>query len=146
MKRIICITVLLLGCTIILFAENNNLSVEEIFDSASRIEGFQEVENVKDYYNFPNGLGKAVMIIHPNANPREEVLGLLAQLPAESMVYDYTDERGHFDRLFLDEANNNLLYVHIGINGNDSVLIFFKGGKRKEIDKFINKIAAEQPE
>ncbi len=143
MKRIISLTVSLLGCIIISFAENNNRSVEDIFNFASQIEGFQELENVKDYYDFPNGLGKAKMIIHGNAEPREEVLALLAQLPDGSMVYDDTDERGRFDRFFLDEANN-LLYVHIGINGNDSVLILFKGGKRKNIDKFINRITSEQ--
>ena len=60
------------------------------------------------------------------------------------MVYDDTDERGRFDRWFLDQVNDSLLYVHIGINGNDSVLILFKGGKRKDIDKFINKLTVEK--
>lgn len=48
-----------------------------------------------------------------------------------SMVYDDTDEQGRLDWLFLDQVNGDLLYVHIGINGNDSVLILFKEVKEK---------------
>ena len=126
------------------FAQNCNLSVEKVFEVISQIEGFQEVENVYDYFEVPENLGKPTMIIHGNAEPREAVLDYLRQLPEGSMVYDDTDDRGRFDRWFLDQVNGSLLYVHIGINGNDSVLILLKGGKRKAIDKFLNKITVEK--
>lgn len=143
MQRILIIA-LGLFITITAFAQNCILSVEKVFGATSRIEGFQRVENVYDYFKFPKNIGKPTMIIHGNAEPRDAVLGYLGQLPEGSMVYDDTDERGRFDRWFLDQSNGNLLYVHIGINGNDSVLILFKGGKRKYVDKFINKIIAEK--
>ena len=125
-------------------AQNRNMSVEKVFEAASQIEGFQEVENVYEYFKVPKNLGKPTMIIHGNAEPRDIVLDYLRQLPDGSMVYDDTDERGRFDRWFLDQVNDSLLYVHIGINGKDSVLILFKGGKRKDIDKFINKLTVEK--
>lgn len=47
-----------------------------------------------------------------------------------------------FDRMFLDGDNNDLLYVHVGFNGNDTVLILFHGGSRTDIDKFIVELNA----
>lgn len=145
MKRPISVLTLLLFTVIVTFAQRGSLSVEEVFEATSQIEGFQE-ENVYDYFQFPKSLGKPTMIIHGNAEPRDTVLDYLRQLPEGSMVYNDTDERGRFDRWFIDQVNGSLLYVHIGINGNDSVLILFKGGKRKDIDKFISKITAERQE
>lgn len=146
MKRILSALTLLIFTVMITFGQAYSLSVEEVFEAVSQIDGFQKVKYLEDGFKFPKNLGKPKMIIHGNAEPREEVLALLAQLPDGSLVYDDTDERGRFDRLYLDEATDNLLYVHIGINGNDSVLIFFKGGKRKNIDKFINQITAVEQE
>lgn len=144
MKRILSALTLLILTAIMSFGQKSSLSVEEVFEATSQIKGFQEVEKVYDYFKVPKNLGKPTMIIHGNAEPRETVLDYLRQLPKGSMVYDDTDDRGRFDRWFLNQVNGSLLYVHIGINGNDSVLILFKGGKRKAIDKFINKITAKK--
>lgn len=144
MKRLLSALTLLILTVIMSFGQKSSPSVEEVFEATSQIKGFQKVENVYDYFKVPKNLGKPTMIIHGNAEPREAVLDYLRQLPEGSMVYDDTDERGRFDRWFLDQVNGSLLYVHIGINGNDSVLILFKGGKRKAINKFINKITAKK--
>lgn len=144
MKRLLSALTLLILTVIMSFGQKSSPSVEEVFEATSQIKGFQKVENVYDYFKVPKNLGKPTMITHGNAEPREAVLDYLRQLPEGSMVYDDTDDRGRIDRWFLDQVNGSLLYVHIGINGNDSVLILFKGGKRKDIDKFINKITAEK--
>lgn len=143
MKKIMLLIVMLVANVSMMFAQNQHLTVEQVFSKASQIEGFQKVKYMEDDMKFPKNIGKPTMIVHGNAEPREAVLALLAQLPDNSLIYDDTDERGRFDRLFLDENTNNLLYVHIGINGNDSVLILFKGGKRENINKFIEKIKNE---
>ena len=44
-------------------AQNRNMSVEKVFEAASQIEGFQEVENVYEYFKVPKNLGKPTMII-----------------------------------------------------------------------------------
>ncbi|MBD5267949.1 MAG: hypothetical protein HDS41_07245 [Bacteroides sp.] len=144
MNRFVILVVVLVINMTATFAQKHNLSVEDVFEAASRIAGFEKVKYMDDSFNFPKNLGKPSMIIHGNAEPREAVLSFIAQLPDGSIVYDDTDKSGRFDRLFLDQVNYYLLYVHIGISGNDSVLILFKGGKRKNIDKFINKITAER--
>ena len=45
-----------------------------------------------------------------------------------------------FDRLFLNKDTYDVLYVHLGFRGNDSVLILFKGGKREAVDSFIESL------
>lgn len=122
---------------------SQNLTVADVFDTASKIDGFQEMEYVEDDLKFPSNIGTPKMIIHGNAQPREQVLRLLKKLPEGSLVYDSTDERGKFDRIFLDKTNYNLLYVHIGFGGNDSVLILFSNGERYNIQQFIKKLNEE---
>lgn len=124
-------------------AYSQNLTVADVFDAASKIDGFQDMEYVEDDIKFPSNIGTPKMIIHGNAQPREQVLRLLKKLPEESLVYDSTDEHGKFDRIFLDKTNYNLLYVHIGFGGNDSVLILFSNGEQYNIQQFIKKINEE---
>lgn len=119
------------------------LTVDEVFDKASRIDGFTPMEYMDDF-GFPKEVGTPSVICHGNAEPREAVLALLSQLPEEAMVYDYTDDRGKFDRMFLDRNTWHLLYVHIGLGGNDSVLILFKDGDRKAMEDFINEVNADE--
>lgn len=120
-----------------------SMTPEEVFDMMATFDGFEEMNNVYDYFEFPKEIGKPTMIIHGNAKYRDTILRLLELLPEGSMVYDETDRQGRFDRLFLDADNSTLLYVHVGINGNDTVLILFRDGSRPDIDKFIDKFNAQ---
>lgn len=122
---------------------SQNLTVADVFDAASKIDGFQDMEYVEEDIKFPSNIGTPKMIIHGNAQPREQVLRLLKKLPEESLVYDSTDEHGKFDLIFLDKTNYNLLYVHIGFGGNDSVLILFSNGEQYNIQQFIKKLNEE---
>lgn len=140
MIRIITSLMMLVILSIASYGQNGSMSVEPVFNKASLIDGFQKVEYTPDDIKFPKEVGIPEMIIHGNAEPRNAVLDLLSQLPIGSLVYDDTDERGKFDRMFLDNETNYLLYVHMGFGSNDSVLILFKGGNRKKIENFIDSL------
>lgn len=140
MIRIITTLVMLVAIITMSFGQSGSMTVEQVFNEASRIDGFQKVEYTPDDIKFPKEIGTPEMIIHGNAEPRNAVLALLSKLPTGSLVYDNTDERGKFDRMFLDKKTNYLLYVHMGFGGNDSVLIIFRGGSKEDITTFINSI------
>lgn len=140
MKRIITIFMMLMILTLASYGQNGSMTVEQVFNEAYRINGFQKVEYTPDDIKFPNAIGTPEMIIHGNAEPRNAVLALLSKLPTGSLVYDNTDERGKFDRMFLDKKTNYLLYVHMGFGGNDSVLIIFRGGSKRAIEKFLQNV------
>lgn len=138
MNRIIIIVSFFMLASINIYSQN--LTVVDVFEAVSKIDGFQEMDYVEDDIKFPVEIGTPKMIIHGNAEPREQVLRLLKNLPESSLVYDSTDERGKFDRIFINTITYDLLYVHIGLVGNDTVLILFRGGNRKCIDEFIKDI------
>lgn len=140
MIRIITTLVMLVALTTTSFGQTGSMTVEQVFNEASRIDGFQKVEYTPDDIKFPKEIGTPEMIIHGNAEPRNAVLALLSKLPTGSLVYDNTDERGKFDRMFLDKKTNYLLCVHMGFGDNDSVLIIFRGGSKEDITTFINSI------
>lgn len=140
MIRIITTLVMLVALTTTSFGQTGSMTVEQVFNEASHIDGFQKVEYTPDDIKFPKEIGTPEMIIHGNAEPRNAVLALLSKLPNGSLVYDNTDERGKFDRMFLDKGTNYLLYVHMGFGGNDSVLIIFKGGSKSAINQFLKNL------
>lgn len=142
MNKIIIILSFLVLATINIYSQN--LTVVDVFEAVSKIEGFQEMDYVEDDIKFSCEIGNPKMIIHGNAEPREQVLRLLKKLPESSLVYDSTDERGKFDRIFLDKSKYILLYVHIGFGGNDSVLILFRDGDINAINSFIKQIQNSQ--
>lgn len=131
---------MLMIITMASYGQNGTLTVEQVFNKASFIDGFKKVEYTPDNIKFPKEIGVPEMIIHGNAEPRNAVLALLSQLSEDTLVYDNTDERGKFDRMFLDKNTNYLLYVHIGFGGNDSVLIIFRGADNSEIEQFLKNL------
>lgn len=145
MRKVICLILCVIQGVGLLCSQNDTLNVDEVFKLTSLMNGFQEVEYIEDDIEFPKEIGTPKMIIHGNAEPREQVLSLLHKLPKGSLVYDSTDERGKFDRIFLDRKTYELLYVHIGLGGNDTVLILFRDGAIHAIDKFINELNAHKP-
>jgi len=140
MARIISTLLMLVVLSIATYGQNGSMTVEQVFNEVSHIEGFQKVDYSPDDIKFPKEIGTPEMIIHGNADPRNAVLSLLSNLPTGSLVHDNTDERGKFGRMFLDQKTNYLLYVHMGFGGNDSVLIIFRGGSKKDVTTFINSI------
>ena len=121
----------------------DSVTIEEAFNLIATLDGFMEVRNVDDFFNFPEEIGKPTMILHANTEHRDEILWFMDRLPEGSMVYDDTDEQGKFDRLYFDPVSNNLLYVHVGLNVNDTALVLIQGGNRTDIDKFIVELNAQ---
>lgn len=60
--------------TTTLFGQTGLMTVEQIFNEASHIDGFQKVEYMPDDIKFPKEIGKPEMIIHGNAEPRSAIL------------------------------------------------------------------------
>lgn len=137
------ITMLFIGFSFTL-GQDSTLTVQEVFDIVSNAEGFHKDNGETILDDFPKNIGTPSVLVHGDAEPRQFVLDLISRLPERSMVYDNTDDLGRFDRIFLDKDNSLLLYIHIGLAGNDSILILFKGGTIDAIKDFIDKITFEK--
>lgn len=77
MKRIITSFMMLVILSIASYGQNCSMTVEQVFNKASLIDGFQKVEYTPDDIKFPKEIGTPEMIIHGNAEPRNAVLALL---------------------------------------------------------------------
>ena len=145
MKKI-GIMLVVIGCiaTFVAFAaDGRTLGIQDVFERISKIEGFETEPFEDGSMGFPEGLGKAIMAIHPNASPREEIVGLLDRLPKESLAYDNTDEEGRFDRIFVDEVGSKLLFVHVGCRTGDTVAILFQNVDIAKAKEFVTQINEE---
>ncbi len=145
MRKVIFVLVVTLAGIFAAFATDRNLTLDELFDKVSHIDRFEVMDFNGGDMGFPDNLGKGVLAIHPNAEPREEIVALLNQIPRESLVYDNTDEEGRFDRFF-KEDDSTLLYVHVGHGSGDTAVILFKGGKAEDVNDFISRINRELSE
>lgn len=139
MKKTILLCIIAIACALTAFTANKNLTLDEVFGKVSKIERFEVMDFPGGDMGFPDNLGKGTMAIHPNASPRDEIISLLSQLPPETLVYDNTDEKGRFDRIFV-ENGTSLMYVHVGLSTGDTVVILFKDGNKDNISDFVNKI------
>lgn len=142
MKKTILLCIIAISCALTAFTANKDLTLDEVFGKVSKIERFEVLDFPGGDMGFPDNLGKGTMAIHPNASPREEIISLLNQLPDELLVYDNTDEKGRFDRIFV-ENSTSLMYVHVGSSTGDSVVILFKDGNEDNINDFVNNINQE---
>ncbi|MEZ3591320.1 MAG: hypothetical protein K1V84_09825 [Muribaculaceae bacterium] len=145
MKKIIFVLGVTLTGIIAAFAADRELTFDELFEKVSHIDRFEVLDFNGSEMGFPDNLGKGVLAIHPNAEPREEIIALLDQLPRESLVYDNTNGEGRFDRFFR-EGDSTLLFVHVGHGTGDTAVILFKGGRPEDVNDFINRINIELTE
>lgn len=139
MKKTILLCIIAIACVLTAFAANKDLTLDEVFGKVSKIERFEVLDFPGGDMGFPDNLGKGTMAIHPNASPREKIISLLNRLPDELLVYDNTDEKGRFDRIFV-ENGTSLMYVHVGSSTGDTVVILFKDGNEDNINDFVNNI------
>lgn len=142
MKKTILLCIIAIACALTAFTANKDLTLDEVFGQVLKIERFEVLDFPGGDMGFPDNLGKGTMAIHPNASPREEIISLLNQLPDELLVYDNTDEKGRFDRIFV-ENGTSLMYVHVGSSTGDTVVILFKDGNEDNINDFVNNINQE---
>ena len=83
MRKVIFVLVVTLAGIFAAFATDRNLTLDELFDKVSHIARFEVMDFNGGDIGFPDNLGKGVLAIHPNAEPREDIVALLNQLPRE---------------------------------------------------------------
>lgn len=105
-------------------------SLEQAFATISKIPGFQPLtqEELKEMY--PSQLGIAKCAIHGNANPRDKVLEILDNISKELLYAEYRTENDKITRCYIgynSKGEAQLLYVFVGLGGNDLVVSLFTG-------------------
>lgn len=143
MRKLFFALILLTVFVVAAFAKTSALSVEDVFNKVAQIERFETLPVNDRVFGFPENLGIGTMAVHPNASPREEIIELLNRLPKETLVYDETDERGQFDRMFF-ENGTTLLYVHVSTSTGDTVLIIFRDCNESVVTSFIEELNEQQ--
>lgn len=143
MRNLVFTLILLTVLVVAAFAKTSALSVEDVFNKVAQIERFEMLPVNDGVFGFPENIGNGTMAVHPNASPREEIIGLLNKLPKETLVYDETDERGRFDRIYF-ENGTTLLYVHVSISTGDTVLIIFRDCNESVVVSFIEELNEQQ--
>lgn len=143
MKKLILFLIAVVALSFNCDAKKRTVTVDQAFEQIARIPNMQLIEYIEDDIKFPAEVGTPQMLFCGNAEPRDAILKVLKQLPNGAMLYDKTDERGVFDRIFVNEANDQMLYVHAGFGGNDTVAVLFTGGNKDSIKAFIDKLNAE---
>lgn len=56
-------------------------------------------------------------------------------------MYDSTNEQGKFDVIFFDNSTIHLLYVHVGLGSNNTILILFVVSRKHNIKNHIKKLS-----
>lgn len=143
MRKLFFALTLLAVFVVAAFAKTSTLSVEDVFNKVAQIERFETLPINDRVFGFPENLGTGTMAVHPNASPRAEIIELLNRLPKETLVYDETDERGQFDRLFF-ENGSTLLYVHVSTSTGDTILIIFRDCNESVVSSFIEELNEHQ--
>ena len=136
MKKTILLCIIAIACALTAFTSNKDLTLDEVFGKVSKIERFEVLDFPGGDMGFPDNLGKGTMAIHPIASSREEIISLLNRLPDELLVYDNTDEKGRFDRIFVENGTSRM-FVHVGSGTGDTVVILFKDGDKDKICDFV---------
>lgn len=120
---------------------NRQLDLREAFNKVSEIERFEIEEYESDIYGFPESFGDVTVCVHPNSSCRKKVLNVLAGLPKEWLELEMTAD-GQIERFYIapDSTSDNLLFVHIGKGGGDTVLILFSNADLVEVQNVLGKI------
>lgn len=117
---------------------DGQLTLQEAFNRVSEIDCFEMKEYESDRYGFPENFGKAKVCIHPNSSCREKVIDVLSCLPEKWLAFE-TSADGQLNRFYVtpDASNGNLLFVHIGQDTGDTMLILFHAVSQSESKKLI---------
>ena len=87
MRKVIFMLVVTLAGIFAAFATDKNLTLDELFDKVSHIDRFEVMDFNGGNMGFPDNLGKGVLAIHPNAEPREEIVACPKGKPITVTVF-----------------------------------------------------------
>ena len=124
--------------------------IEEAFVAISQIPGFetynreQIIENLgwsEDDPRISKELGEVRVTGYPNADPREQVLAILDNIPANLLYNETGDERDKITRYYIETDANSVgyfMFIFVGWGGNDIFAMFFKGGDEATYKQLVD--------
>lgn len=131
-------------------ASAQSAKIEEAFVAISQIPGFetfnreQIIENLgwgEDDPRISKDLGEVMVTIYPNADPREQFLAILDNIPANLLYKEWRNERDKIDRYYIETDTNGVsyfMYIFVGWGGNDTFAMFFKGGDEATYKQLVD--------
>lgn len=121
-------------------------TLEQVFQQVAAIKGFEEINCSAEEYGYPKEMGTMKMIAIGNADPREAVLARLSRLPSKLKIYEHINPRGKITRWYLEHSANgeaSMMYVFVGLGGNDIVFQLFSGSSSRNYQEFAKKLIRE---
>ena len=103
-------------------------SLENAFADISELPYFQTIYSVSLIKECPYQLGAGKVTICGNSKSRDLVLEILEKIPQKFLFSERRTDNNKIRRFYFegnDEEKFNLLYVFVGIGGNDLVAILF---------------------
>ena len=103
-------------------------SLENAFTDISELPYFQTIYSVSLTKECPYQLGAGKVTICGNSKSRDLVLEILEKIPQKFLFSERRTDNNKIRRFYIeeyDEEKYNLLYVFVGIGGNDLVAILF---------------------
>ncbi len=147
MKKFWAILIALFGVFFCAFSitQRSSSSLPEVFEQTSKMEGFEMQPVSGGDWGFPYNIGHGRMCIHPNGEPHDKIARILSKLPEGWLVFEDSDGRGAFARMYCDDENR-VLYVIASIGSGDMVMILFEGGEKEAVDSFISQVKQQVQE
>ena len=122
---------------IIMFDEGVT-ELEKAFVRISKLDDFQLVEEKEGQEMF-EGLGKVRGLISPNSYKRNEVLGILNNIPPSLLHSERVSQNNKIRRCYVEvsaEGVAYMLYINIGNGGNDLLVGLHRGEPVEKYQKF----------
>ena len=119
------------------------LDLRHAFERVAALEGFEALSqsDVDGITGFQ--LGKCEGTVHGNASHRDEVLGILADLPADALYSEEVTSKNKITRFYIttdDQGKSSMLYAFVGIGGNDLLVILYEDGDLEKYQEIADKI------
>lgn len=124
--------------------------IEGAFIAISQIPGFETFDREQiietlgwgeDDPRISTELGEVWVTIYGNADPREQFLSILDNIPANLLYKEWRNERDKIDRYYIEtDANGEsyFMYIFVGWGGNDTIAMLYKGRDEATYKQFID--------
>lgn len=118
-------------------------SFESVLTQVSDLENFQPLTQSEIHQVIGFDIGKCRGTIHGNSTHRDKVLDILSCLPNNYLYRENRlDEDKWLSRYYIctnDDEKYKMLYVFVGIGGNDLVVILFEDGNLTKYQELANR-------
>lgn len=125
-------------CMLVSCSTAQETQLEKAFTAISEIDGFEtfnreqivELGWNEDDPRLSEELGEVMMALCGNADPREQFLAILEDIPAGMLYGETRDERDKITRYYTETDAMGIgyfLFTFVGWGGNDTVAMLYKG-------------------